>query len=75
MRTLEEIDTEIKETKTLLQNVKGTATEVYARIVGYYRSTRNFNPGKAQEYKERLLFSPTKGVQEHLKMADIGAFN
>ena len=31
----------------------GKETEVYSRITGYYRPLRNWNDGKAQEYKER----------------------
>ncbi len=35
----------------------GNETEVYARIVGYYRPVKNWNKGKAEEYCERRLFS------------------
>jgi ribonucleoside-triphosphate reductase len=35
----------------------GKETEVYARIVGYYRPVKNWNKGKAEEYQERRLFS------------------
>lgn len=31
-------------------------TEVYARIVGYYRAVRNWNKGKADEFKKRKMF-------------------
>lgn len=70
-RTLAEIDTEISATKENLNNVKGTTCEVYSRIVGYYRSVANFNAGKAEEYKHRVMFDPNKGVAEHL--AKVGA--
>jgi anaerobic ribonucleoside-triphosphate reductase len=33
------------------------ATEVYSRIVGYYRPIQNWNRGKKSEYKERKLYS------------------
>jgi len=33
-------------------------TEVYARIVGYYRPVQNWNPGKKSEFVERVVFSP-----------------
>jgi len=66
MRTLAEIDAEIEKTRGELENVHGTGCEVYARIVGYYRSVRNWNPGKSAEYKQRIVFSETKGVKEHL---------
>ena len=56
-RTLEEIDAEIKATKEALNNVHGKETEVYARIVGYYRAVRNWNRGKADEFKQRKMFT------------------
>ena len=31
----------------------GTSCEVYSRIVGYYRPVAQWNPGKAEEYKDR----------------------
>jgi ribonucleoside-triphosphate reductase (formate) len=31
--------------------------EVFSRIVGYYRATKNWNTGKAQEFKERTTFT------------------
>lgn len=34
----------------------GKETEVYARIVGYYRVVRNWNAGKKEEYKHRKNF-------------------
>lgn len=34
----------------------GQATEVYSRIVGYFRSVRLWNDGKKQEFKERKVF-------------------
>ena len=55
-RSLETIEAEIAQTKEALQNVKGRETEVYARIVGYYRSVRNWNKGKREEYDHRKMF-------------------
>lgn len=55
-RSLAKIDAEIARTKEALANVKGTETEVYARIVGYYRSVRNWNKGKRDEYDHRKMF-------------------
>jgi len=57
MRTVEIIENEIKELSEKLVTVKGTDTEVYTRIVGYYRSVRNWNKGKRDEYSQRKLFS------------------
>lgn len=34
----------------------GKETEVYTRIVGYYRSLKNWNRGKREEYDKRTLF-------------------
>jgi ribonucleoside-triphosphate reductase (formate) len=34
----------------------GEATEVYSRIVGYYRPVKNWNAGKKAEYHERKVF-------------------
>ena len=55
-RTLADVEADIARTKEALANVKGTETEVYARIVGYYRSVRNWNKGKRDEYNHRKLF-------------------
>ena len=58
-RTVAEIDAEIAQVKRELEDVHGTEAEVYARIVGYYRSVRNWNKGKREEYKERKVFTPS----------------
>ncbi len=55
-RTIAQIEEEIAQTQEALQNVRGTETEVYARIVGYYRSVRNWNKGKRDEYDIRKQF-------------------
>ncbi|SHF29845.1 ribonucleoside-triphosphate reductase class III catalytic subunit [Marinitoga hydrogenitolerans DSM 16785] len=34
----------------------GNDTEVYSRVVGYYRPVQNWNDGKQQEYIERIQF-------------------
>ncbi len=72
MRTIAEIDTDIDNVRAELQDVHGTATEVYARIVGYYRSVRNWNRGKREEYRHRKLFVAEENqVRTHLP-ADMG---
>ena len=38
----------------------GSETEVYSRIVGYYRPIQNWNAGKKEEFKQRLEFSEQK---------------
>ena len=40
-RKLEEVEQEIAATKAELKDVHGTETEVYARIVGYYRAVKH----------------------------------
>jgi len=61
MRNLEAIEKELTEAREALSSVKGTPAEVYSRIVGYYRSVRNWNLGKREEYGERLLFRINNG--------------
>jgi ribonucleoside-triphosphate reductase len=34
----------------------GDKAEVYSRITGYYRPVQNWNDGKAQEYKNRVVY-------------------
>ena len=64
MRTIAEIDAEIAETQQELDTVRGDETEVYARIVGYYRSVRNWNKGKRDEYNQRLSFTVPENLAE-----------
>ncbi len=39
----------------------GKDTEVYSRITGYYRPVKNWNDGKAEEFKERKLYDIEEG--------------
>ena len=55
-KTLQELDKEIADVQKELSDVHGTETEVYARIVGYYRAIKNWNKGKAEEFKLRKNF-------------------
>ncbi len=46
----------------------GADTEVYSRITGYYRPVRNWNAGKAQEFRDRETYKvmdslPANGVK------------
>ena len=34
----------------------GAKTEIYSRITGYYRPVQNWNDGKAQEFRDRLVY-------------------
>ena len=43
----------------------GEETEVYSRVVGYYRPVQNWNTGKKSEYRERKVFKvPAAGQTE-----------
>jgi ribonucleoside-triphosphate reductase len=61
-RSLEVIDRDIERVKKELGSVRGSETEVYARIVGYYRSVRNWNKGKKDEFKRRKEFVMSDGA-------------
>jgi len=56
MRNLEVIENDLVAAREALSSVEGTPAEVYSRIVGYYRSVRNWNLGKRGEYGERKLY-------------------
>ncbi|MCX6814444.1 MAG: ribonucleoside triphosphate reductase [Candidatus Aenigmarchaeota archaeon] len=47
----------------------GSETEVYSRIVGYYRPIKNWNAGKQEEFKDRLEFAEKKALEKPLKCA------
>ncbi len=48
----------------------GQETEVYSRITGYYRPVKNWNDGKAQEYKDRKVYNIETSVMHHNGVAD-----
>ncbi|MDR0730960.1 MAG: hypothetical protein LBF63_04770 [Treponema sp.] len=56
MRNLAEVENDLARAREALASVEGTPAEVYSRIVGYYRSVRNWNRGKREEYGERRLY-------------------
>lgn len=56
MTDRKKVEARIAELRGELGEVEGTPTEVYSRIVGYYRSVRNWNAGKREEYGKRLVF-------------------
>ena len=43
----------------------GKPAEVYSRITGYYRPVQNWNDGKAQEYKDRLVYNVARSNAAH----------
>ncbi len=38
--------------------IKVVPTEVYSRVVGYFRPVQNWNKGKVEEFGERSLIDP-----------------
>jgi len=48
----------------------GEETEVYTRIVGYYRPVQNWNLGKKSEYKERTSFASSAEPGANSKFND-----
>ncbi len=47
--------------------VCGKQTEVYSRIVGYFRPVKNWNVGKKEEFKDRNEFSEEKSMKSEFK--------
>ena len=69
-RTLAQIEAEIEETKAALNDVHGTETEVYARIVGYYRAVKHWNRGKRDEFDQRKMFTLEASKEYDITAAD-----
>jgi len=38
--------------------VKVIPTEIFSRVVGYYRPVKNWNKGKVEEFQERKTIDP-----------------
>ena len=47
----------------------GEEAEVYSRITGYYRPVKNWNDGKAQEYKDRKVYDVANSVLNKKEIA------
>ena len=41
----------------------GMKTEVYSRVVGYFRPVSNWNEGKKEEFHDRLTYKSEEGGQ------------
>lgn len=41
--------------------------EVFSRVVGYFRPVRNWNEGKAEEFKHRKEFQEDKALSKDFK--------
>ena len=46
----------------------GGKTEVYSRITGYYRPVQNWNDGKSQEYKDRLVYNANLALKKGFEL-------
>ena len=46
----------------------GGKTEVYSRITGYYRPVQNWNDGKSQEYKDRLVYNANMALKKGFEL-------
>ncbi|MBP7096222.1 MAG: hypothetical protein KBC36_09055 [Spirochaetia bacterium] len=68
-----ELEERIRGLEAELRAVEGTRTEVYARIVGYYRSVRNWNAGKREEFSRRRPWSVGKEAPG-VRRVDAGEF-
>jgi ribonucleoside-triphosphate reductase len=73
MRTLEQVEKDLTQAREALSSVEGTPAEVYSRIVGYYRSVRNWNRGKREEYGERRLYDPARSEHSGRNSTGMGA--
>lgn len=49
----------------------GIETEVYSRIVGYFRPLKQWNNGKKEEFKDRLEYSEAKGLSTEFKIKEV----
>ena len=45
----------------------GHACEVYSRVVGYYRPVDNWNDGKKEEFKDRVVYDVGDAKPKPLK--------
>ena len=64
MTQIAELDRQIDEKKRQLESVHGRDTEIYTRIVGYYRSLKNWNKGKKEEFKERRTYEVERSLAD-----------
>ena len=53
----------------------GKKTEIYSRITGYYRPVSNWNDGKLQEYKDRVLYDTANSKLDKAKRKKVLAGN
>jgi anaerobic ribonucleoside-triphosphate reductase len=46
------------ELKKKMIKIKVIPTEIYSRVVGYYRPVQNWNKGKVEEFSRRKTINP-----------------
>ncbi len=46
--------------------MKKVPCEIWSRVVGYYQMTRQWNPGKREEFSERKMYNLKGGFEERL---------
>jgi anaerobic ribonucleoside-triphosphate reductase len=56
MKNIKKEGERIMETTTKERKECGAKTEVYSRIVGYFRPITNWNKGKKQEFEDRKTY-------------------
>lgn len=64
MDRVNKIEKQIKTLTEQRSSANGRETEVYTRIVGYYRAVKNWNKGKREEYNHRKCFSSLDHSEE-----------
>lgn len=60
-----EIEEKIKELEERFKTAKGTPCEIYSRVVGYFRPVKNWNEGKQEEFKDRVVYEQPKEKGEN----------
>lgn len=63
MRTLEAIEQDLAARREELETIEGRPTEIYSRIVGYYRSLKNWNHGKREEFRHRTTYEVNRSME------------
>ncbi|MDD3803526.1 MAG: anaerobic ribonucleoside-triphosphate reductase [bacterium] len=53
---MEKTQTQTEAQKMHVVKVKQVPTEIYSRVVGYFRPVNNWNEGKKEEFKDRKEF-------------------
>jgi len=42
----------------------GEECEIYSRVTGYYRPVANYNKGKAEEFRDRVVFNMNSAANQ-----------